>query len=195
MHAGRRSPDDAAMFATSTALHDEAVKALTAPDRVGGLLSFEDHLLDRGRPWPGTGGQTLTDLGYGHLGAYTRHVKEQTNLLITLARHTCVDDPLTTWLIPTALSYGRDHKGMPGWATIVKRIAVLLTEPDHPTWPDPESAVRALRDLPPHTLPIEQLTTRLLAAPATLPEPTLRWLSKHFLYCAAPPYSNSFDPA
>src|SRR5205814_4016509 len=63
MHSSRRGPSDAAMFAESTALHDEAVKALTASDRGFGLLDFEDHLLDRERPWAGTNGRTLTDLG------------------------------------------------------------------------------------------------------------------------------------
>ncbi|WP_326550243.1 hypothetical protein [Micromonospora sp. NBC_01813] len=47
MHAGRRGPSDAAMFAESTALHGEAVKALTAVNRAPGLIDFEEHLLDR----------------------------------------------------------------------------------------------------------------------------------------------------
>lgn len=195
MHAGRRGPDDAAMFATSTALHSQARTALAAPDHAQGLLGFEDHLLDRDRPWPGTGGRTLTDLGYGHLGTYARHVKDQTNHLLSLARHTCVADPLTARLIPTALSYGSDHLGMPAWSTVVNRIAILLSDTDHLAWGDPHRGARALRDLPPHALPIEQLTTQLLTNPSELPDQTLQWLSKHLLYCAAPPYSTSFDPA
>ena len=59
MHCGKRGPDDAAMFAESTSLHDRAVTALTAGNRPIGLLEFEDHLLDRQRPWAGTGGKTL----------------------------------------------------------------------------------------------------------------------------------------
>jgi len=63
MHCGKRGPDDAAMFAESTALHDRTVTALAAGNRPVGLLEFEDHLLDRQRPWAGTGGKTLKDLG------------------------------------------------------------------------------------------------------------------------------------
>ena len=70
MHCGKRGPDDAAMFAESTSLHDQAVTALTAGNRPIGLLEFEDHLLDRERPWAGTGGTTLKDLGHGFLGQY-----------------------------------------------------------------------------------------------------------------------------
>jgi hypothetical protein len=54
MHCGKRGPDDAAMFAESTSLHDRAVTALPAGNRPVGLLEFEDHLLDRQRPWAGT---------------------------------------------------------------------------------------------------------------------------------------------
>ena len=56
MHCGKRGPDDAAMFAESTSLHEQTVTALTAGNRPTGLLEFEDHLLDRERPWAGTGG-------------------------------------------------------------------------------------------------------------------------------------------
>ena len=49
MHCGERGPDDAAMFAESTALHEQAVTALTAGNRPTGLLQFEEHLLDRQR--------------------------------------------------------------------------------------------------------------------------------------------------
>jgi hypothetical protein len=60
----RNGPVDAAMFAESTSLHEQAVTALTARNRPIGLLEFEDHLLDRERPWAGTGGKTLKALGY-----------------------------------------------------------------------------------------------------------------------------------
>ena len=92
MHCGKRGPDDAAMFAESTSLHDRAVTALTAGNRPVGLLEFEDHLLDRQRPWAGTGGKTLKDLGYGFLGQYRRHVKDHINRLLDLGHHTCVSD-------------------------------------------------------------------------------------------------------
>jgi hypothetical protein len=72
MQCAKRGPSDAGMFAESTLLSDQAVKALAAGDRPTGLLEFEDHHLDRGRPWAGTGGKTLKDLGYGFLGQYRR---------------------------------------------------------------------------------------------------------------------------
>lgn len=71
MHARRRGPGDAAMFAQSTALHSEALQALTADDQGFGLLDFEEVLLDRNRPWAGTDGETLKTLGYGFLGTTT----------------------------------------------------------------------------------------------------------------------------
>ena len=92
MHCATRGPSDAAMFAESTSLYDRAVKALAAGDRPTGLLEFEDHLLDRGRPWAGTGGKTLKELGYGFLGQYRRHVKDHINTLLDLSHHTCVAD-------------------------------------------------------------------------------------------------------
>jgi hypothetical protein len=124
MHASRRGPSDAAMFAESTALHTMAVTALTAPRRTARLLDFEEHLLDRNRPWAGTGGRTLPDLGYGNLGDYRRHVKDRINALMALTDHTCVPAPLETYLIARALMYDRNHKGMPGWLIVVHRIGV-----------------------------------------------------------------------
>jgi hypothetical protein len=103
MHAGQRGPSDAAMFAESTELHDKAVRALTAENRAFGLIDFEKHLLDRARPWAGTGGRTRAELGRGHLGAYQRHVKDRINLLIGIDAHTCVDDALELFLLPTAI--------------------------------------------------------------------------------------------
>ena len=93
VHAGRRGPSDAVMFAESTALHQEAVRALTA-DRVEyGLIDFEKHLLDRSQEWAGTGGKTLRELGHGFLGHYDKHVKGCTNALLSLLKHTCVENP------------------------------------------------------------------------------------------------------
>jgi hypothetical protein len=94
MRSSRHGPDDAAMFAESTSLHDKAIEALTAANLPFGLLAFEDHLLDRDRPWAATGGRTLKDLGHGFMGSYARHVKDRTNALISLGEHTCVSDPL-----------------------------------------------------------------------------------------------------
>ena len=132
MHASKRGPSDAVMFAESTSLHDKAIKALTADDRATGLLEFEEHLLDRRRPWAGTSGETVKDLGYGFLGQYDRHVKDRINALLGLNRHVCVADPLESCLIATALMYGRDHKGMPRWPVIVERVSILLADPAHP---------------------------------------------------------------
>jgi hypothetical protein len=126
MHCGKRGPHDAAMFVESTSLHDRAVTALTAGNRPMGLLEFEDHLLDRERPWAGAGGKTLKDLGYGFLGPYRRHVKDHINRLLDLGHHTCISDPLEPLLLTTALLYGRHHKGMPRWPVIVERIGILL---------------------------------------------------------------------
>lgn len=189
MHSGRRGPSDAAMFAESTAVHDEAVKALTADDRNSGLLDFEQHLLDRVRPWAGTGGRSLRDLGYGFLGQYNRHVRDRVNALMNLGDHTCVDDPLQVYLVPRALMYGRDHKGMPGWRVIVERVGLLLADPQHPAWRG--RGARAVAEMPPQVQSVQQLAATLLTNPSTLPVDVLEWLSDHLLYCAAPPYGRS----
>lgn len=193
MHASRRGPSDAAMFAESTALHNKALVALTTANRDEGLIDFEEHLLDRTRPWAGTGGRTLKDLGYGYLGQYRRHVKDRTNALMGLDDHTCVNDALEGYLVNRALTYGRFHKGMPGWCMIVERIGVLLAHPDHAAWRDRSRGAQALAEMPPCVQSIDQLTATLLSAPSTLPVETLEWLSDHFLYCAAPPYSLALD--
>ncbi len=191
MHCARRGPGDAAMFAESTSLHDQAVKALSAGDRPTGLLEFEDHLLDRGRPWAGTGGKTLNDLGYGFLGQYHRHVKDHINTLLDLSGHTCVADPHEPFLITTALKYGRHHKGMPKWPVIVERIRILLADPAHPAWGKDGTGAQALAETPRETP--EGLTASLLTAPSSLPLTVLEWLSHHLLCCAAPPYSLRWD--
>jgi hypothetical protein len=191
MHAIRRGPSDAAMFAESTALHEVALAALTADDRSTGLFDFEDHLLDRDRPWAGAGGRTLTDLGYGYLGAYRQHVKERINVLISLGRHTCTPDPLETVLLPSALSDGIDHKGMPAWPVIVQRIALLLADPDHPQWPN-DRGHQALNQMPPQVTSVAELTAGLLIKPSAFPQEVLDWLSQHLLYCGGPPYRSAW---
>jgi hypothetical protein len=188
MHAGRRGPSDAAMFAESTALHAMATTALTAPNRKAALLDFEEHLLDRKRPWAATGGRTLPDLGYGFLGDYRRHVKDRINVLMALTDHTCVPAPPETYLIPRALMRGRDHKGMPGWPAIVHHIGVLLADADHPQWRDDRRGHQALEELPAQVTSIGDLTAALLTNPSLLPQDVLDWLSHHLLYSAGPPY-------
>jgi len=192
MHCAKR-PSDAGMFAESTSLHDQAVKALTAGDRPIGLLEFENHLLDRGRPWAGTGGKTLKDLGYGFLGQYHRHVKDHINTRLDLSHHTCVADPLEPFLITTALRHGRDHKGMPKWLVIVGRIGILLANPAHPAWGRNGRGAQALAEMPQETPTPEGLTAALRSAPSSLPLPVLEWFSHHLLCCAAPPYSLRWD--
>jgi len=193
MHCGKRGPDDAAMFAESTSLHDRAVTALTAGNRPIGLLEFEDHLLDRGRPWAGTGGKTLQDLGYGFLGQYRRHVKDHISTLLDLSGHTCVADPHEPFLITTALRYGRHHKGMPKWPVIVERIGILLADPADPAWGKDGRGAQALAEMPRETPTPEGLTAALLSAPSSLPVTVLEWLSHHLLCCAGPPYSLRWD--
>lgn len=193
MHASKRGPTDAMMFAESTSLHDKAVAALTSDDRAMGLLEFEDHLLDRRRLWAGTGGKTVKDLGYGFLGQYDRHVKDRINLLLGLDLHTCVEDPLEPLLIFNALLYGRDHKGMPGWHVIVERIGVLLADTGHPAWRDDGRGRQALAEMPPETPAPGELTASLLTTPSDLVPTVLEWLSGHLLYCAAPPYNPLWD--
>jgi hypothetical protein len=119
------------MFAESTSLHEEAVMALKADDRAFGLLEFEEHLLDRERPWAGSGGRTLKTLGYGSLGRYERHVKDHINRLIVLNHHKCVDDPLEAFLIvnascTAAITKGCQH-GLLSWSasessSLIRRI-------------------------------------------------------------------------
>ena len=191
MHCGKRGPDDAAMFAEYTprpGCHGPHCRQ--PPDR---LLEFEDHLLDRQRPWAGTGGRTLKDLGYGFLGQYRRHVKDHINRLLDLGHHTCIADPLEPLLVTTALLYGRHHKGMPRWPVIVERIGILLADPAHAEWGHDGQGVRALAEMPQETPSPEGLTAALLSAPSSLPVTVLEWLSHHLLYCAAPPYSLRWD--
>jgi len=193
MHSSLRGPSDAAMFAESIALHAEALKALTASNRAFGLLDFEDHLLDRTRPWAGTGGKTLKDLGYGFLGEYRHHVKGRVNALNGLNDHTCVSAPLRVYLVRKALTYGRYHKGMPHWPVIVERIGILLEDPDHSAWKKADLGRQARAGMPSQVQSVDQLLKTLLTNPSRLPVNTLEWLSDHFLHCAAPPYSSSWS--
>lgn len=78
MHGGRRGPNDAAMFAESTALHREAVQALNA-DRVEfGLIRSEKLLLDRSREWAGAGGKPVKEFG---ASSSTGRISAMTTLL------------------------------------------------------------------------------------------------------------------
>lgn len=116
-------------------------------------------------------------------------MKDRTNALISLGKHTCVDDPLTVYLVNKALVFGLDHKGMPGWAVLIERVSILLADPAHPAWGKQGKGAQALTEMPPQTPSIDQLGATLLHTPSTLPVPVLEWLSDHLLRCAAPPYS------
>ncbi|MFE3177861.1 hypothetical protein ACFXI3_40005 [Amycolatopsis sp. NPDC059235] len=189
MRAGRHGPDGAVIFAESTALHDEAVRALTAANRSAGLVGFEKHLVNRARPWAGASGRTLKDFGYGHLGRYERYVKNKTNVLLGIEAHTCVRDGLRLYLTHTALSCGIHHKGMPAWPVVVDRISRLVAEPDHPAWGEQGRGARAVAGMPARVQSIDQLVSGLLTKPSGLPVDVLEWLTDHFLYHAAPPFS------
>ncbi|MDG4830583.1 hypothetical protein O7627_14910 [Solwaraspora sp. WMMD1047] len=106
---------------------------------------------------------------------------------MALADHTCVPAPLETYLIPRALLYGRDHKGMPSWPVIVHRIGVLLADPGHPQWRDDRRGHQALEELRQITANGD-LSATLLTDPSLLPQEVLDWLSDHLLHCAGPPY-------
>jgi len=68
------------MFAESVALHRVAKAALP---KEFGLLEFEGHVLNRSRRWA-AGGRTLQEMGYGSLGAFTRHVRGRPNALLAI---------------------------------------------------------------------------------------------------------------
>jgi len=195
MHSSTRGPSDAAMFAESTDLHQHAVAALTADDRINGLLDFERHVLDRTRPWAGTRGRSLSELGRGFLGQYGKHVKDRINSLMALEEHSCVHDPLEVYLVSRARTFGRDHKGMPNWPTIVARVGLLLENPTHPAWYGDDRGAQAVADMPSAVQSIEQLTNALLINPFTLQVEVLEWLSRHLLFCAGPPYGPKWDAA
>ncbi|MFE9244970.1 hypothetical protein [Nocardiopsis sp. NPDC006938] len=189
IHASRRGPSDAAMFAESTTLHARALDVTRAEDGATALLDFERLLLERSRVWAGTDGKTLRDLGYGHLGAYDQHLKGRVDTLLALRDHTCVNDPWDVHLVRHAITYGRDHLGMPNWPKIVERIRVLFENPDHPAWHGGERGAQAVSEMPKSTPPPEELTASLMTRPSLLPVEVLEWLSDHFLFCAGPPYS------
>ncbi len=190
MHASRRGPSDAAMFAESTTLYVRALDIMRAEDQAMALLNFERFLLDRSRVWAGTDGKTLRDLGYGHLGAYDQHLKERVDTLLALRDHTCVTDPWDVYLVRRAVTYGRDHLGMPNWPRVVERLRVLLEDPDHPAWYGDGRGAQAVSEMPKSTPRPKELTALLLTRPDLLPVEVLEWLSDHFLFCAGPPYSH-----
>jgi hypothetical protein len=181
MHAGGGlrgcGPGDGEMFAESIALH--RVAKATLP-REFGLLEFEDHVLDRRRPWA-AGGRTLQEMGYGSLGAFTKHVRGRTNALLAIR-----DDGyrlLLGYLIMVTRLYGRDHYGMPGWPAIAGSVRELLMTPGHPAWLA-QARDTVLAVAPPGTPLPDALHRVLLDGPDTLPLPVLDWLTDRVMFPA-----------
>jgi hypothetical protein len=178
MHAGGgmrgRGPTDGEIFAESVALQRVAKAALP---REYGLLEFEDHVLDRHRPWA-AGGRTLQEVGYGYLGALTRHVRDRTNALLSLRRHGY--RPMLGYLIARTRFYGDDHYGMPRWPGVAASVRELLLTPEHPAWPGDSPGQRhakALAMAPTGTPPPGKLYRVLLDGPDKLPIAVLDWLT------------------
>ncbi|ROS32117.1 hypothetical protein EDD35_7860 [Amycolatopsis thermoflava] len=82
------------------------------------------------------------DPGPGIRSNHDRHVKDRITLFLSLRGHTCVREPLQIYLVNTALTFGRDHLGMPRWPVIVDRIRLLLTDLSRPAWREPERGAR-----------------------------------------------------
>ena len=181
MHAGGGlrglGPSDGEMFAESVALHRFATAALP---REFGLLEFKDHVLDRHRPWA-AGGRTLQELGYGSLGAFTRHVKKQTSTLLALSGDG--DRLLLGYLITLTRLRGHDHYGMPRWPAIAASVRELLLTPGHPAWLA-EARDTVLAVAPPGTPLPDALHRALLDGPDMLPLPVLDWLADRVMYPA-----------
>jgi hypothetical protein len=181
MHAGGgrrgRGPSDGELFAESVALHGAATAALP---HVFGLLEFQDHVLDRHRPWA-AGGRTLQEMGYGSLGAFAKHVRRYTNTLLGIG-----DDGyrlLLGYLIMITRLRGRGHYGMPCWPAIAASVRELLLTPEHPAW------LAQMRDTvlavaPPGTPLPDALHRTLLDGPDMLPLPVLDWLADRVTYPA-----------
>lgn len=181
MHAGGglrgRGPSDGEMFAESVALHRAATAALP---RQFGLLELEDHVLDRRRPWA-AGGRTLQEMGYGSLGAFAKHVRRHTNVLLAVK-----DDGyrlLLGYLITVTRLRGRDHYGMPRWPAIAGSVRELLLTPEHPAWPD-QMRDTVLAVAPTGTPLPDALHRALLGGPDMLPLPVLDWLAGRVMYPA-----------
>jgi hypothetical protein len=160
------------ILAESVALQRAARSALASGDS-SDFLSFEDHVLDRERPWA-AGGRTLREMGYGHLGAFTRHVRNRTDALLHLdrihGRHL-----LEGYLITRALGSGSHHWGMPLWPKIAASVRSLMLSPAHPKWRGRGSEI--LARAPGCTPAADDLHHALLLAPDELPLDVLGWLA------------------
>jgi hypothetical protein len=177
MHAGGglrgRGPSDGEMFAESVALHRAAKASLP---REFGLLEFEDHVLNRRRPWS-AGGRTLQEMGYGSLGAFAKHVRGRTSALLAIRGdgHRL----LLGYLIMVTRLYGRDHYGMPRWPAIAGSVRELILTPEHPAWlgDSPRQERDTALAVAPSGTPLpDALHRAMIDGPDTLPLPVLDWL-------------------
>ncbi|WP_424533560.1 hypothetical protein ACOZ38_24805 [Sphaerisporangium viridialbum] len=179
MHAGGgmrgKGPRDPEMFAESVALHRRAVNALTSKDRFA-LLEFEDHVLNRARPWA-VGGRTLQEMGYGYLGAFTKHVRGRTDALMSLEEGHG-RRALLAYLVNRAVMFGSFHKGMPIWPAVVSTVCEMIADPRHEAWRDADQARKAMAAQPIEMPPVESLRRALLEAPDSLSLPVLEWLCR-----------------
>jgi hypothetical protein len=180
MHAGKRGPSDGEVFAESVALQGVARAALIQGGS-SGLLAFEGHVLDRERPWA-AGGRTLQDMGYGHLGAFTRHVKQQIDVLMDIDE-VYGKRTLHGYLIMITAIYGRRHRGMPGWPGIVAGVRAVLENPEHPAWNG--HGRESITAAPAETPPPDQLCRILIDAPDKLPLSVFDWLTHKGVMMAA----------
>jgi hypothetical protein len=185
MHAGGGmrgcGPTDGEMFAESVALQRVGKAALP---REYGLLEFEDHVLDRNRPWA-AGGRTLQEMGYGHLGAFRTHVRGRTNALLSLRRHGY--RLMFGYLVARTKFSGDDHYGMPRWPGIAVSVRELLLTPEHPAWLSDSPTQRreeALAVAPTGTPPPDRLYRVLLDGPDKLPLAVLDWLTEQVMFNA-----------
>jgi hypothetical protein len=183
MHAGKRGPSDGEVFAESVALQGVARAALIQGGS-SGLLAFEGHVLDRERPWA-AGGRTLQDMGYGHLGAFTRHVKQQIDVLMDIDEG--LREATSSWLLDHDYGHLRKaasrHGGMPGWPGIVAGVRAVLENPEHPAWNG--HGRESITAAPAETPPPDQLCRILIDAPDKLPLSVFDWLTHKGVMMAA----------
>lgn len=91
------------------------------------LYRFEDRILDRELTWPGTDG-TLSQFGYGALGAIAKHAKNTINYLMQLREEYPGNDFL---LLAAAQAMGAEGRfGTPGWERRVQAAVRRLRGQD-----------------------------------------------------------------
>ncbi|SNS37425.1 hypothetical protein SAMN05216276_1008131 [Streptosporangium subroseum] len=99
-------------------------------------------MLDRNRPWA-TGGRTLQEMGYGHLDAFSKHVKDRTNTFLDFDKKYGRRSPIS-YLTMKAKSHGSHQMGMPPWPMIVATVCAMVIDPSYSAWRNAESAVSAM---------------------------------------------------